>query len=96
MKIEGIQGLRALAANLVLFFHVTGNERLQISLAGSSESPLFGTLFNQGFVGVDLFFPCQHTNLNRAQDQSVRLLLSSVSCVLYLFEMKMYRFVSLE
>lgn len=56
MKIEGIQALRALAAYLVLFFHVTGNERLQISLAEGSESPLFGTLFNQGFVGVDLFF----------------------------------------
>ncbi len=56
MKIEGIQVLRALAAYLVLFFHIRGHELLQASKAGSEQTALMGDVFSRGFVGVDLFF----------------------------------------
>ena len=56
MKLNLIQALRALAAYLVLIYHIRAIELGEITKAGTSESPLVGGPFVNGWIGVDLFF----------------------------------------
>lgn len=54
MKLHGIQTLRALAALLVLVYHIGNHEALR---NGSPSAPVFtSSLFDNGYLGVDLFF----------------------------------------
>lgn len=56
MRLGTIQALRALAAYLVVFYHIRASEKVAIEEMGGSETPLIGGLFSNGFAGVDLFF----------------------------------------
>ena len=56
MKLTLIQALRALAAYLVLIYHIRAVEAGEILERGTSESPLVAGPFVNGWIGVDLFF----------------------------------------
>ena len=56
MKLDAIQGLRALAAYLVLFYHILAQELRAASVLKTDDTPLIGGLFENGYAGVDLFF----------------------------------------
>ena len=56
MRLDAIQALRALAAYLVLFFHLHGNEVIRAGLHGQEHDSLLGGALANGFAGVDLFF----------------------------------------
>ncbi|MGB3626070.1 MAG: acyltransferase, partial [Henriciella sp.] len=56
MKLHSIQSLRALAALLVMVYHVRAIEMDAFMRAGLSDTPLVSTLIRNGFAGVDLFF----------------------------------------
>lgn len=56
MKLQSIQILRGLAALVVVLYHIRSLEVLGISSNGTSETPLVGGLFTNGYAGVDLFF----------------------------------------
>lgn len=56
MKLTSIQGLRALAAVLVMVYHTRTHELLAMADNGLKESPLFGLIVDNGYAGVDLFF----------------------------------------
>ncbi len=56
MKLQSIQLLRALAALLVVFFHLRMQELAAINTLGSIEKPLLNGVVTNGYAGVDLFF----------------------------------------
>ncbi len=59
MKLDSVQILRALAAILVLIYHIRAIEILMIAAysgADTQETPLVSGLWEKGFAGVDLFF----------------------------------------
>lgn len=56
MRLDLIQVLRALAAYLVVFFHLRELERSGVEAMGNQEAPLIGGGFHNGWLGVDLFF----------------------------------------
>ncbi|MAK60631.1 MAG: hypothetical protein CMK09_06605 [Ponticaulis sp.] len=56
MRLDLIQVLRAVAAYLVVFFHLHELERSGIEMAGGQEAGLIGGAFKNGWLGVDLFF----------------------------------------
>lgn len=56
MKLQSIQLLRALAALLVVFFHLRTHELASITALGGSEKPLLNGVVTNGYAGVDLFF----------------------------------------
>lgn len=56
MKLHSIQSLRALAALLVMVYHVRAIELDAFVRNGLADTPLVSTLVRNGFAGVDLFF----------------------------------------
>lgn len=56
MKLQSIQVLRAIAALLVVFFHLRMHELAAISINGHSEGALLNGVITNGYAGVDLFF----------------------------------------
>lgn len=56
MKLQSVQSLRALAALMVLLFHLIAIETDMIAHGGHTEAPMIGGLFENGYAGVDLFF----------------------------------------
>ncbi len=56
MKLDAIQGLRAFAAYLVLFYHIRAMELKAAKVFRTDDVPLIGGLFKNGYAGVDLFF----------------------------------------
>ena len=56
MKLNSIQMLRAIAALLVLFYHVRGVQTRMLADAGLDASGRWAPLVDNGFAGVDLFF----------------------------------------
>lgn len=55
MKLHSIQMLRGLAAITVMIYHIRASEA-QLIGPGTTQGPLVGGLFTNGFLGVDLFF----------------------------------------
>ncbi len=56
MKLQSIQTLRALAALLVVIYHIRAMEALSIANNGLSEPTLLNGFITNGYAGVDLFF----------------------------------------
>lgn len=56
MKLNSVQALRAAAALLVMVYHVRAIEMDAFLRNGSSDTPLFSFLIENGYAGVDLFF----------------------------------------
>ena len=56
MKLQLVQVLRALAAYLVVVYHIRAIEGVSATEMASGETPLAGWIFTNGWAGVDLFF----------------------------------------
>ncbi|MAP93958.1 MAG: hypothetical protein CMK07_03310 [Ponticaulis sp.] len=56
MRLDTIQALRALAAYLVIFFHIRALELEAATATSQGDSPLIGGFLSNGYAGVDLFF----------------------------------------
>ncbi|GGB64062.1 acyltransferase family protein [Henriciella pelagia] len=56
MKLNSIQALRAVAAMLVMIYHVRAIEMDAFLRNGLDDQPLVSLLIENGFAGVDLFF----------------------------------------
>lgn len=54
-KLESIQGLRGIAALLVLFFHMASFQR-QMARGNADDIALVSGIWDNGWAGVDLFF----------------------------------------
>ena len=56
MKLHTLQVLRAIAALLVVLLHQGAMEQFYLTGLGATETNFTGTLFSNGYAGVDLFF----------------------------------------
>lgn len=56
MKLNSVQMLRAVAALLVLFYHVRSIQTRMLAEAGMDASGRWAPIVDNGFAGVDLFF----------------------------------------
>lgn len=55
-KLDSVQALRGLAAILVLFLHVAGVQKTTLAPDNLTELGYLTGFWNQGYVGVDMFF----------------------------------------